>query len=152
MGLLVLDFDQTLCSSKSGNPPAADVHRIDAELARLIASKQVGRVVVATRNSHRQQILAFLEAKRALVGIAAVVCVNVEGSSKAAVVQEWLSVLESEAAAAQASGATSCAETSEARCVMVDDDLAELISEPALVDDPRVLRVWFGPQWEDRGV
>jgi len=71
--LLLLDFDRTLCSTKSGSSPLPKQsakrhskegysHSLDSELKVAVLAQQThGKSYVITRNSHKAEIEAFLE-------------------------------------------------------------------------------------------
>eukprot|EP00964_Phaeocystis_antarctica_P051973 scaffold30379_cov40-Phaeocystis_antarctica.AAC.1 len=75
---LFLDFDRTLCTTKSGGSPLQGRHALDSELAALAAQLET---YVVTRNSHEADIKTFLAARGVLV---AGVCVVPRRTSKAA--------------------------------------------------------------------
>ena len=127
-GVLFLDFDRTLCSTRHGERPVAGAHALDGAL--VAAAAEHPRVVVVTRNNHRAEIEAMLAAGG--LGHAAVRCVGRRhGNDKVAVVGDralW---------GGEDQGG--------ALAVFVDDDIAELSSD-ALVDlssEGRLLRVLF---------
>ena len=137
---LMLDFDRTLCTTRSGNPPDAARHRIDAGLVALAARvvRTGGRVAVVTRNGHRDAIRAFLvarmplpggvEAKEWEEGGVGVRCVKREKIGKGDVVREALA----------RDGAA-------AAVVFIDDDIAEHTNDVVFAEDERVYRILFCP-------
>ena len=159
---LVFDWDQTLCSTKSGAAPVIGRHKLQPELQTLLPSSSSSaadgadvvplpsplRCCVATRNSHGPDIEAFLSNAGVAVkvrvksgGVATddvtagmpVRCVNAEGRTKADVALEMLE------------GAPEGAVV-----VMVDDDLRELVMDEKVYATPgetvRVHRVFFSPR------
>ena len=60
--VVFIDFDRTLCTTKSGASPARGSHRLDAELWNVVTGLQDVRVV--TRNSHVDDIRAFMARHR----------------------------------------------------------------------------------------
>ena len=137
---LVFDWDQTLCTTKSGNAPVVGRHKLQPDLATLLPAvdgKAEGSVVegsprccVATRNANGDAIEAFLLA----AGVAMPVnCVNAQQRTKADVALEQLAM-------APRDGVV----------VLVDDDLRELVMDERLAaptdGGARVHRVFFSPR------
>ena len=68
--VVFIDFDRTLCTTKSGSSPARGSHRLDAELWNVVTGGRLCRtktdqsetrdVRVVTRNSHVDDIRAFM--------------------------------------------------------------------------------------------
>lgn len=120
-----LDFDRTLCSTKSGGSPyAGGPHTLDPE---LLSATALYPTHVVTRNSHEGEIRAFLAERGVrLAGL----CVTSKGRSKAEYVASTLAALGG-------------APEADAPCaVFVDDSVAE-VGDPKLVSDARVWRVLF---------
>ena len=134
--LLLLDFDRTLASTRSGADPRKGEHTVDAELLSVASAAGV-RVHVITRNPHAESIDAFLAAR----GVRATLhCVAGGGrDAKARVVVALLRQLHDEGHDAEPSTA--------AAALFVDDDAAEHVAVgEALRDEkglPRCLRVLF---------
>ena len=83
--MVFLDFDRTLCSTKSGGSPLIGKHSVDPELLSVAALYPTHLV---TRNSHAEQIGVFLEARGVLL---AGLHVARKGKSKAEVLERVLS-------------------------------------------------------------
>ena len=114
--VLFLDFDQTLCSTRSGADPLKGVHSVDAELHE--AATKISTHVL-TRNRHVVPIRSFLEERGVpIVGIHS----TPSGDSKASYMQSIL--------------------TQDARAIFVDDDANE-VQDPEIARDTRIFRVLF---------
>lgn len=114
-----LDFDRTLCSTRTGGSPLIGSHSLDAELISVAA---VHPTHVLTRNQHANEIRTFLSARGfRLAGL----CVTAKKESKAKYVEEVL---------ARASP--------HATAVFVDDSLAE-VCDPRLAANEHVMRILF---------
>ena len=114
--VIFVDFDRTLCTTKSGANPLHGEHSVDAELHETAARFPVH---VLTRNRHTEQIRAFLAAR----GVPIVdIHSTPTGESKAQYMQQ---VLAHEEAA-----------------VFVDDDANEM-HDPRVAGDARLFRVLF---------
>ncbi|CAE8651674.1 unnamed protein product, partial [Polarella glacialis] len=119
---IALDFDRTIAMTRTGAAPEFGKHGVDTELLSLLCLHGP-RCVIVTRNSHREEIRAFLAAH----GSPADVPVHVvkRPASKAEHVLAGLST-----------------EDGEERVLFVDDSIAELV-DPALAADERVHRILF---------
>lgn len=116
---IAIDFDRTLCNTKSGNAPIIGKHVIDTELLSLL--QVYGDICeVVTRNPHKEEILAFLAAN----GVAAELPVHTlkRPRSKAEFVVEGLGKSDA--------------------VVFVDDSIQELI-DPLIASDTRVHGLLF---------
>ena len=114
--VLFLDFDQTLCSTRSGADPLKGVHSVDAELHE--AATKISTHVL-TRNRHVVPIRSFLEERGVpIIGIHS----TPSGDSKASYMQSIL--------------------TQDARAIFVDDDANE-VQDPEIARDTRIFRVLF---------
>jgi hypothetical protein len=109
--LLAFDWDQTLCSTKSGNAPIVGVHTLDPELGALLQTAEAGLAAVVTKSGAVEKILAFLAAHG--LRHVEVRSANREKRTKASVIRELL------AQVADAKGGGDCS------LLFVDDDLAE---------------------------
>ena len=118
---LFVDFDRTLCTTKSGGSPLQGRHALDSELAALAAQLET---YVVTRNSHEADIKSFLAARGVLV---AGVCVVPRRTSKAAVMLALRPDL---------------ADGEGLRAIFVDDDVTECC-DPTVAALPGLLRVIF---------
>ena len=118
---LFLDFDRTLCTTKSGGSPLRGRHALDSELVALAAGLET---YVVTRNSHEADIKSYLAARGVRV---AGVCVVPKRKSKAKVMLALRPDL------AHGHGL---------RAVFVDDDVAECC-DPKVAALPGLLRVIF---------
>lgn len=119
-----LDFDRTLCTTKSGGSPLQGVHALDGELAAQAAARPT---YVVTRNRHVDEIRTFLGAKG--MQVAGITHVR-KGVSKAAAMLELLPSLERSPACGGI------------RAIFADDDVRE-VSDPAVAALPSLLRVLF---------
>jgi hypothetical protein len=118
-GHIALDFDRTVASTKAGGAPEVGKHTIDEELCALMWEHK-GKVSIVTRNSHREDINAFLAAHGAPPGVPVHV-VN-KKMSKADFV---------------------CPNGSDAEAILfVDDSIAELV-DPQIMCRPNIHRVLF---------
>ena len=138
-----LDFDRTVCTTKSGGSPAVGAHRCDPELLSILAAHPFAHVV--TRNSHVRQIAAFLEARgvrRPSVRRVA------KGESKAAAIRALLAERRREGAGSGSgdSGTPGFGDASigagPARTILVDDSIAELL-DPEVAAVEGLTRVLF---------
>ena len=111
-----LDFDRTLCTTKSGADPLRGAQTVDAELQE-VASRYPAHVL--TRNRHTEQIRQFLAAR----GVPVVeIHSTPTRDSKATYMKQVLAVDE--------------------KAVFVDDDANEL-HDPLVEGDARIFRVLF---------
>ena len=128
--LVVVDFDRTLCSTRAGADPTKGEGRkkpvADEALSELLAATPAGRAVVLTRNSHREGIRAFLDARS--LDHVVVRSAKREGRSKADVLAELL------------------ADPGQ-RAVFADDDVFELVDAGVeeLAKRGQLVRVLFCP-------
>jgi hypothetical protein len=138
---VVVDFDRTLCSTRAGADPSIIGKKkppvADEALVELLASTKRG--VVLTRNSHRDGIRQFLDARH--LGHVAVRSAKLEKTSKAAILKELLDAQDARFANRPIPG------THGVRAVYADDDVHELCEEgvAALAWAGRVVRVLFAP-------
>ena len=165
---IVFDWDQTLCSTKSGAAPVVGRHTLQPELQTLLPQQQIvsdrketekARLVgdhlpfccVATRNSHGRDIENFLSASGVTVDNANASCADdrqSEDTSSARTVGSGMPVH-----CVNAQGRTKAdvalqllAEApANTFVVMVDDDLRELVMDDRLLGG-RVHRVFFSPR------
>lgn len=165
---IVFDFDQTLCSTKSGAAPVVGRHTLQAELQTLLpqqqglpnddgveeegsARVQRPKCCVATRNSHGRDIESFLIAS----GVA-VVCTNAnctEDMQRDGNAGEHVTAAGMLVHCVNAQGRTKAdvalqllAEAPEDGVViLIDDDLRELVMDDRLIGG-RVHRVFFSPR------
>lgn len=134
---LLLDFDKTLCSTKSGASPLPRktssrrkedgyVHSIDPDLKAAVLSQQsYGTAYVITRNSHREEIRSFLE-MHGLQTLASNIHVVPKKVSKGSYIKEQLFSNEDVGT-----------------ILFVDDDVKELSADPWLRESPQVHRLLF---------
>ncbi len=134
---LLLDFDRTLCSTKSGASPLpkwrtdratkgqAHAHSIDTDLKLAVLAQQAhGSSYIVTRNSHKADIEEFLK----MHGLEKL-CVHVVPKKypKGKFIQE-----------------TFFSESPEdTTCIFIDDDIRELVKDPWLRDSKQVHRLLF---------
>ena len=141
--LLLLDFDRTLASTRSGSDPLKGAHSMDAELLTAASTSGV-RTHVLTRNPHRLSIETFIAAR----GVAATVhCVGGGGRmAKAKVVCELVRAAAAEAEGAPA-GAAAAPTPGDAEgdvvALFVDDDVAEHHAVGEAAAELPLLRVLF---------
>ena len=165
---IVFDFDQTLCSTKSGAAPVVGRHLLQPELQSLLPRQQSlldsnvseldatgeelqPRCCVATRNCHGRDIEEFLIAN----GVAVVranaefagdgQCGDTRGNRPSATGMPVHCVnaqgrTKSDVALQLLAEAPACGVV-----VMIDDDLRELVMDERLVGS-RVHRVFFSPR------
>jgi hypothetical protein len=122
-GHIALDFDRTVASTKAGGAPVVGKHTIDEELCELLWEHK-GKVSIVTRNSHKDDISAFLTAHGAPSDVP--VHVVQKKHSKADFV--W------------PAGSSTGADAKPA--IFVDDSIAELV-DPQIVCQPNIHRVLF---------
>jgi len=160
--VVFIDFDRTLCTTKSGSSPARGSHRLDAELWNVVTGGRLCRtktdqsetrdVRVVTRNSHVDDIRAFMARHVAggdsvvgstpsLDAIPPVHHVG-KGASKGRVIREVL-----EETAASLAGRLNPEESTGVggggvRAVFVDDSAAELL-DPEVASVPGLTKVLF---------
>ena len=120
---VALDFDRTLCNTKSGGRPSFERHSLDEELLTLM---HVQPCAVVTRNQHVDAIRELLARYGAPADVP--VLAVPKHISKAAYVRRGLGE------AGEGEGA--------AAVLLVDDSIAELC-EPSVADDPNIHRVLF---------
>ncbi len=163
--VVFIDFDRTLCTTKSGSSPARGSHRLDAELWNVVTGGRLCRtktdresktrdVRVVTRNSHVDDIRAFMARHVAggdsVVGstpsLDAIPIPPVhhvgKGASKGRVIREVL-----EETAASLAGRLDPEESTGVggggvRAVFVDDSAAELL-DPEVASVPGLTKVLF---------
>jgi hypothetical protein len=131
-GLVLLDFDRTFCSTKSGASPlpkgkkAKDrfTHSIDHDL-RVVVSSNVESAHIITRNSHQKEIQEFLRMND-LPGLANRVHVVPKKVSKGSYINEIFSD-----------------ELKIQSCLFIDDDLRELTNDPWLCQHKNIHRLLF---------
>ena len=125
-----VDFDRTMCTTKTGSSPMQGRHSVDPELAGLAAAHPCVHVV--TRNSHVDDIREFLtrEGVPASVGVHHVG----KGKSKADVIRALLRE------GVTASGGDG--EPPGVAAVFVDDSIAELLDDQVAAV-PELTRVLF---------
>ena len=150
--VVFIDFDRTLCTTKSGASPARGSHRLDAELWNVVTGLQDVRVV--TRNSHVDDIRAFMARHRggggcglsgstpssSFVGIPPVHHVG-KGVSKGRVIREVLAEKAAQSAGRLAEESTGVGGGG-VRAVFVDDSAAELL-DPEVTSVPGLTKVLF---------
>ena len=127
-----LDFDRTLCSTKSGASPLRGAHALDAE---LLSATAMHRVYVLTRNSHAEDIRAFLAERGVRV---AGVHTTRKGRSKGEFIAQTLAELQR----APSAGAQPESRDGAPRAIFVDDSAAE-VCDARIAGDERVFRVLF---------
>lgn len=115
---VLMDFDGTLSTTKSGGKPIANKHQVDTELLSLMSSHAC---TILTRNSYTSEMIDFLKAKGAPEDLH-VQTVPKKGS-KAGYVLKTLS-------------------EDHGDVVFIDDTIAELI-DPLIACNPRLHRVLF---------
>ena len=136
--LLLVDFDRTLASTKSGASPLPKrtsvrhakegySHSIDSELrAAVIAQQAYGESHVVTRNSHKPEIEEFLR-MHGLQELAKNIHVVPKKVSKGTYIRETFSNSENDPAS----------------IIFVDDDIRELSIDTWLRTSPHVHRILF---------
>lgn len=134
---LLLDFDKTLCSTKSGASPLPKKtssrrdkdgysHSLDPDLkAAVLAHQLFGNAHVVTRNSHKQEIQTFL-IMHGLQALASNVHVVPKRVSKGSYIKEQL-----------------FADEDVGTILFVDDDVRELSTDLWLRESPQVHRLLF---------
>ena len=165
---IAFDFDQTLCSTKSGAAPVVGRHAIQPELQTLLpqqqdssggddvargglAEDQRPRCCVATRNSHGRDIEDFLIAS----GVAVLrATANYTGDTQSdGDTEQQVTAAQMPVHCVNAQGRTKAdvvlqlvAEApKDGVVVMIDDDLRELVMDDRLLGG-RVHRVFFSPR------
>lgn len=131
-GLLLLDFDRTFCSTKSGASPIPKgkkvqngfTHSIDPDLRMLVTSHAESSNIV-TRNSHLQEIQEFLLLND-LPELAKRVFVVPKKVSKGSYISEKFSN-----------------ELKSHSCLFIDDDLRELTHDPWMCNQKNIHRLLF---------
>ena len=79
-----LDFDRTVCSTKHGTSPLTGSHSADEELLELLRNSAGVRSMIVTRNSHGDDIAAWLAERGVADARERVRCVGRKaGTSKA---------------------------------------------------------------------
>ena len=58
--LTYLDWDRTVCTTRSGASPLKGTHAVDPDLLSMICSRPKGSVHIVTRNSYRDDIKTFM--------------------------------------------------------------------------------------------
>lgn len=141
---LLLDFDRTLCSTKSGASPlpngsrkqrkksrhdkGSNVHTIDIELRTAIAAQHAyGSSHIVTRNSHKDEIKEFL-LLNGLHELANNVNVVPKKKSKGSFIKETF--YDNNTGGSK-------------KCLFIDDDIRELVNDPWMCNDDRVHRLLF---------
>ena len=124
---IALDWDRTLCTTRSGGEPVVGKHHLDEELCALLWQYD-GLCEIVTRNGHTAAIRAFLASNGAPEDIP--IRTVRKGQSKADFI---LAGLEAE---------DSGGKGEQSVVLFVDDSVAELV-DPRLTADPRVHRVLF---------
>ena len=136
---LLLDFDRTLCSTKSGASPMpmsrksskktskeGYSHSLDADLrVAVLAQQPYGGAYVITRNSHKSEIETFLE-MHGLKELSKNVHVVPKKVTKGAYIRETFASL-----------------GDDFLCIFCDDGIRELTDDEWLRSSPRVHRVLF---------
>jgi len=145
--LLLLDFDRTLCTTKSGASPLpvnkkniqngfgrqgrgkeGYTHSVDADLRIAIAVQQTfGSSHVVTRNSHKNEIEIFLK-MNGMEKLANNVHVVPKKQSKGSYIEETFPIESSEEVTA---------------CLFIDDDIRELVSDPWMRSNEKIHRLLF---------
>jgi hypothetical protein len=80
--VLFLDFDRTICSTKTGGSPLQGKHSVDEGLLSCILNAAPGSCHIVTRNQHTEDIRKFLASKgipAGTVGIHSVKAVKSKG-------------------------------------------------------------------------
>lgn len=116
--LIALDFDRTLATTKSGGVPIFGKHSVDMELLSLMWQHQ-GACAIVTRNSHVEEIAAFLAAHGAPHDL------PIHSLRRPRSKAEHFGVLQGNE-----------------RAIFVDDSMAELV-DPLIANNERVHRVFF---------
>ena len=123
---ICLDWDRTFCSTRGGCSPLKGQHTLDQELLALVhdrvgssaTSGAAWRTVhIVTRNSYREDIVAFLEQHGLERGDVPIHTVT-KGQSKADVIGQIAN-----------SGLTGPAAGARVRVLFVDDSIEELLDE-----------------------
>ena len=144
--LLLIDFDRTLCSTKSGASPLPQrrgakegyAHTIDPDLRIAIAAQRAyGSSYVVTRNSNIKEIQMFLK-MHGMEELANNVHVVPKKKAKGAFIREHFFNVES-------SWDESSSTTGEDGrvCLFIDDDIRELVSDPWMRSNEQVHRLLF---------
>ena len=152
--VVFIDFDRTLCTTKSGASPARGSHRLDPELWNVATGLRDVRVV--TRNSHVDDIGAFMARHRggggcglsgstpssfdAILPVPPVHHVG-KGVSKGRVIREVLAEKAAQSAGRLAEESTGVGGGG-VRAVFVDDSAAELL-DPEVTSVPGLTKVLF---------
>ena len=131
-GLLLLDFDRTFCSTKSGASPMPKgkkfqegfQHSIDHNL-RILVTSHAESAHIVTRNSHLQEIKEFL-LKHDLPELANRVHIIPKKVSKGSYIKENFSD-----------------ELKSHSCLFIDDDLRELTNDPWMCTQKNIHRLLF---------
>jgi hypothetical protein len=128
--VIYLDWDRTFCSTRGGGSPLKGQHTLDQELLALVhdrvsdnagAVAQKRTVHVVTRNSYRDDIVAFLE-QHGLGREDIPIHTVTKGQSKVDVIHR--TAIDSIASAGAGSGTV--------RVLFVDDSIEELLDEGAV--------------------
>ena len=142
---IAIDFDRTLCNTRSGGAPIIGKHQPDEELLSLLW-RHAGLCEIVTRNAHVQAIRAFLDAHGAPPADQLPIRTVRKGESKAEHVLAGLaSEAEQEGDLVPSSGPAAPPEPEQwptTTVLMVDDSVAELVEE-RVASDARVHRVLF---------
>ena len=136
LAALFVDFDRTLCTTKSGGSPLQGSHSLDAELVALAAQLPTH---VVTRNSHADEIRAFLAQRGMRV---AGVHVVPRKESKAVTMLALCPALAPPPANGEAGEGTEAEDTA-VRAIFVDDDVFECCDAAVTALVPKLLRVLF---------
>lgn len=138
-----LDFDRTLCTTKSGANPTRGRHAADPDLLAVAASRRETHVV--TRNSHVDDVAAWMRAN----GVREPRVHHVgKGVSKGRVIADILRELESREddptarEARDGEGDENGEKQRRARGIFADDGVAELL-DPEVAAIPGLVRVLF---------
>ena len=142
--LLLLDFDRTLCSTKSGASPLPTrkqmttsmkdkrVHSVDQDLKlAILATQAFGTSHIVTRNSHKLEIEQFLRLN-GLVVLTSNVHVVPKKVTKGSYIKEAFFKCEEDSI-----------RNAGTKCLFIDDSLAELINDPWLREAPYIHRLLF---------
>lgn len=146
---IAVDFDRTLCNTRSGGRPEVGKHLIDDELLALLW-RYVGQCEIVTRNQHTDAIRIFLDAHGAPPACELPIRTVHRGQSKADYVLAGLDgegpQMDNDALPTRVHGAVDvCLELEDTlppAVLMVDDSVAEL-AETRVASDTRVHRVLF---------
>ena len=157
--LLLLDFDRTLATTKSGASPLPAPgkvlkgagHSVDAELKAAVAARPAGSAHIITRNSHKAEIVAFLNLQ-GMADLAKNVHVVPKKKTKGAFIREKFYTLEECIGGGGSGNGSGCSNDvgsddelryNSKTCLFIDDDIRELVAEPWLREDARVHRLLF---------